>query len=71
MGPVETVKSIFNIFLISNKDLLISKKETPKYTGSTWVYNQLQKLHKSIFNILDRASLLRLPLWIMSPFAEE
>ena len=43
MGPVETVKSIFNIFLISNKDLLISKKETPKYTGSTWVYNQLQK----------------------------
>ena len=54
-----TLKSIFNFFFIRNKDLLISKKETPKYTGGAGVYNQLQKLHKSIFNILERAYLLR------------
>ena len=40
--------NFFFFFVISNKDLLISKKETPKYTrsiqGCTY---QIQKLHKS------------------------
>ena len=38
----------FFFFLISNKDLLISKKETPKYIGSIQGCTyQIQKLHKS------------------------
>ena len=37
----------FFFFLISNKDLLISKKETPKYTSIQGCTYQIQKLHKS------------------------
>ena len=42
------MKLFFFFFLISNKDLLISKKETPKYIGSIQGCTyQIQKLHKS------------------------